>query len=1128
MSLYTLFLGAALLSAALSVGLGLYGLRRRTVPGAGAFALLMGGQLLWAVGYAGELLAGGLAAKVSWDNLQFTGADIAAAGSLLFALAYTGRPLPRRRAALLLVVPLANLLLVWSDPAHGLVRRGAALSVGGPFPVLTYGYGPWMWLELVYTYGLILTALAALAAHAVSVHSRYRPQVVAVLLGFLIPVAVSLLTIFGLVPIAAMRTLDISPLSFAVANPLMAWGLFHGRLFDLVPVARAALFEHLADGVLVVDERGRIADCTPRAAALLGAPAAVGQVLADAFPVLAALLRPGAAPLTLLPRAQTGLGRDIEAAVTPLTTATAGRAGWLVVLRDVSAREAAEAARAELERQLRAERDFALQIMASMGEGLTVTDSERRFTFVNQAYARLFGYTPEELIGRSPLDLTIAEDRDDLLAAWSLRQEGKANTYLSRLRRADGSVATVQVTGTPRLADGKVVGTIAVITDLTERLAIEAALRTANEALRSFFDSAGVMMGIVELLDDDILHIADNALAAAFFGTSSEAMRGRRASELGTPPEALAHWRAAYLESERAGGPVQFEYTHAAGGERRWLAATVCPIGPAEGGRTRFSYVVTDVTERVRDAAALRESQAELQQAKELAEAAVRAQAAFLATMSHEIRTPMNGVIGMVDLLLDTELSPEQREYAETVRRSGAALLRLLNDILDFSKIEAGKLDLEEREVDVRQVAADVLELTAEAARRKGLRLTARIAPDVPAHLVGDQARLGQILINLVDNAIKFTRFGGVLVDVGLAGRAGGRVALQLVVRDTGIGIAPETQARLFEPFTQADRSTTRLYGGTGLGLVICRQLAALMGGSVALESTPGVGSTFTTTVWLAEPAEPGRQRAIEPPRPRRQLPAKARILVAEDNEVNQQVVRRMLERQGYHVDVAQNGAEAVAAVAGARYALVLMDCHMPELDGFGATAAIRAREGARGRTPIVALTASALAGERERCLAAGMDDYLAKPLTRATLTAVLERWVRAEPHAAPAGEVLNQNLLEQLLGGAAGVDVALTARLIDLFVRDVEPTVSALERAIAGKEADTARQLAHRIKGASAQLGLVELQQICGRIEEHARGGDCGGLQGAIPELRRAYEDAVAALLALRRSLAEPAQNTE
>ena len=430
-------------------------------------------------------------------------------------------------------------------------------------------------------------------------------------------------------------------------------------------------------------------------------------------------------------------------------------------------------------------------------------------------------------------------------------------------------------------------------------------------------------------------------------------------------------------------------------GSYHWLLTLGKAMRDASGRPVRLIGTVQDITDRKR----LEEA---LLRAKEAAEAANRSKDEFLANVSHEIRTPFGAILGMTELVLETPLTDDQRQCLEMVKSAADNLLGLVDDLLDFEKVEAGKLELVPADFSLRAMMSDALRALTVRARMKGLELVDNAEPDVPDTLVGDAGRLRQVLLNLIGNAIKFTRHGEVAVRVEVADgpATGDEVVLRFTVRDTGIGIPPEGQERIFRAFEQADSSTTREFGGTGLGLTIAARLVGLMGGEIGVESEPGRGSTFAFTARLGRRSHPLEQVVSRPSdvpdeAASTNVAAPLRILVAEDSEFNSRHLERLLGRRGHVVRVATDGREALDLVDEAAFDLLLLDLHMPELDGFHVVRTIRERErAAGGHLPVIALTARARPEDRERCLAAGMDDYLSKPVRAAELFATIDRVV--------------------------------------------------------------------------------------------------------------------------------------
>jgi PAS domain S-box-containing protein len=640
------------------------------------------------------------------------------------------------------------------------------------------------------------------------------------------------------------------------------------------------------------------------------------------------------------------------------------------------------------------------RIVETANEGIMIMDDQFRYAFVNQKLSDMLGYQAEEMLRRPVTAFIFEEDLPDHKAKMEMRVSGAGMQYERRHRRKDGSCCWTIVSATPLKDEaGRFAGSFAMLTDITERRLAEDAQRESEKKFRAVFETA---MDSIFIKDANLRYIQANPAMERLFGLSLSEMVGKTDEDL-FGKEAGAHIREMDLKV-LAGEIVEEEHAKPVNDVSHTFHVIKSPMRESDGKIAGLCGIARDITER-------KHAEEELKMAMDAAEDAARAKSEFLANMSHEIRTPLNGVIGMIGLLLDMNLNAMQLEYAQIARFSGEILLSLINDILDFSKIEACKLELETLDFDLRSMLDDTTDLLAVGAHKKGLELVCLVHPAVPSLLRGDPGRLRQILVNLGSNAVKFTEKGKIVIRACLENEDERNATIRFSVSDTGIGIPENRQDILFSPFTQADSSTTRKYGGTGLGLAISRQLAELMSGRIGVESEECKGTTFWfTAVFEKQPAGSGSademfakieggsaiDRFATGPAISQSCKRKIRILVAEDNPVNQKVAQAMLRKMGLQADVVANGLEAVNALQTIPYHLVLMDCQMPEMDGFEATCIIR-RQGSKALNPgipIIAMTALVMQGDRERCIQAGMNDFIAKPVKRRELAEMLTRWL--------------------------------------------------------------------------------------------------------------------------------------
>ena len=816
-----------------------------------------------------------------------------------------------------------------------------------------------------------------------------------------------------------------------------------------------------------------------------------------------------------------------------------GRPAVLGVLRDIAERKRAAA---ELERhrdrleELVHERtreleaavaariqseNFAQTMTDHQPTLLAYVDRDRKLQFVNRAWLNWFGKTREEVLGRDGRETVgdvMLHSNEDVIAK-VLR--GEAMGTPAEMRGVDGRVGNFWIYRLPDIVDGDILGYFFIATDVTEMRRSERRLQELNTKLilaesftRGIADNLPVRVAYWDI--DERCRFA-NRIYCEWFGKTLDQVLGKTNVEIFGEEPSLE--RREYSRLALAGALQKFE-TQEVSSDGRYGIWEVQFIPDIQRGEVRgYFKLATDITTSKRAQADLQTLNLELVAARDVAEDAAQAKSAFLANMSHEIRTPMNVIIGLTHLMLRDQHEPVTADRLAKVGDAAMHLLDIINDILDLSKIDAGKLVLAPVDFSVDALLARATALVTDGARRKGLALTVDRG-DLPQALRGDALRLSQVLVNLLSNAVKFTARGSVVLRCEVLAQAGDEWKIRFSVRDTGVGISPEAQERLFSPFEQADGSTTRRFGGTGLGLSIARELVQLMVGEVGVESELGRGSKFWFTARLQAA---GRQQQMAPT-PQQAVVASrgveqtlkdrhrnSRVLIADDNRINQELATELLRLVELQVEVADNGRIAVDMARRGGYDLILMDMQMPEMDGLEATRLIRTVP-ELDATPIVAMTASAFGADRDACLAAGMNDHIGKPVNPATLYEKLLRWLdesRKTPRAAPVdgpppappppAPALATDVLEDIdaLDIVRGMSLfagqrALYMQALGYFVDLYADGLSAVDRFIAdapGATREAAGREIHSMGGAAAALGAIGLENAARHIDTMVRG---------------------------------------
>ncbi len=746
----------------------------------------------------------------------------------------------------------------------------------------------------------------------------------------------------------------------------------------------------------------------------------------------------------------------------------------LGTVQDVTGRVDAERALAERETWFKS-------LVQNVSDAIVVADAAGRLAYASPSAEQLTGASAADAMGLDVLGFVHPDDRDVVALSFqnTAQSPGPQVPLRFRVLRRDGSTRVVEAVATNLLDDPGVRGIVGNLRDLTDVEAVAVALELSEQRFRRMLEN---ISDTVTLIGADAHVQSTTGNVKEILGYPVDFWSLRNAFDLCHPEDADRARAALERLLSMPGGEMTDEFrVRAADG--RWAHVEVSGANLLEDPDVAAIVLTTrNITQR-------KEAERALARARDDALRALEQRMEFVATVSHELRTPIHGILGLAELLASSDLDEDGRNMARSILRATDTLRMVLDDILDFAKIEAGRLELSPGPFPVAELVTDLRTLYAPQAELKGVAFDVVVDPEHPAWVEGDALRVRQVLANLVSNAVKFTSVGRVRLEFE---RAAGGIT-RMIVEDTGLGIPPEVSDSLFVPFSQANRDTAREFGGTGLGLTIARRLVELMGGVLGFDSTPGVGSRFWVTLPLPAVVAPAHATLSETIGVVRPAPLSPRVLVVEDNAVNQLLVRRQLDRLGYASVVVDSGFAALELLATERFAVVLMDWQLPGIDGLETTRRLRLEEQDRGRepVPVVALTASALPGDRERCLDAGMDDVVTKPVNLATLGRVLDRWTAAVPAPtryestgprSPVDARVLEALVEEL------EDRELVATVVRTYLRELPARIDSVEAAVRADDRGALAAVAHTLVSTSATIGAQRLAELASLLEVAAR----------------------------------------